>query len=296
VINVSYVTTGNDNIASFRYRILAPAQNLGNHLIFPNIGNQATKEARIVIFSKHWTYNDWSYAKFCKLRGQKVIFDVCDDHFEDSMSDHYRRMSDVADTITCNSHEMAKIIKEKVGKNAVVIADPVLSPRMQYDPTKKISLVWYGQSMNIQGLYDVYTKDCTTPLEVVLPCSINPPEHFNNDWVSSSNWNKDIIPQVAERHNVALLPYRQGKDAKSANRVLEALQCGMLVLTDPIPSVLELPKAGIRYLNAPLNEIIEALSNWNYEVELKEAQDFIDNNYTPEVITEKWVQVFQELA
>lgn len=296
MINVSYVTTGNDNIASFRYRILSPAQNLGRHLIVPSIGSLAKKESDIVIFSKHWTYNDWSYAKFCKLRKQKVIFDVCDDHFEGKFSDHYRRMLDVADTITCNSYEMAEVIKEKVDRDVVIIPDPVLSPQLPYNPNTAVGLCWYGQSMNIHGLYDVYTPDCTYPLEIVIPGNVQPPAHFQAPWIEWTPWQKDIIPLLAERNTVAVLPYRQGKVAKSANRVLEALQCGMVVLTDPIPSVQELPKAGIMYLDQPINEIMAIVQERDWESEIEKAQKHIAENYSPEVIADKWAQVFGSLV
>lgn len=296
MINVSYVTTGNEGIASFRYRVLAPAQEMSKHLIIPKVSRLADKDAAIVIFSKHWTYNDWSYANFCKKRGQKVIFDVCDDHTEGKLSDHYHRMLDVAHTITCNSKEMARIIKEKTGKVAVVIEDPVLSPRMAYDPDLPTSLCWYGQAMNIQGLYDVYTPDCTYPLEIALPGNVQPPAHFQAPWIRWTPWHKDIIPSLAERNTVAVLPYRQGKEAKSANRVLEALQCGMVVLTDPIPSVQELPKAGIAYLDRPINEIMVEIRGWNWELEIQKAQAYIEKHYSPEAIAEKWVQVFKEIA
>lgn len=295
-MNVSYVTTSNENVASFRYRVLAPAQGLGSHLVIPTVGRVADKKSEVVVFSKHWVYNDWSYANFCKLRGQKVIFDICDDHLDGKFSDHYRRMLDVAHAVTCNSNEMARIIKEKTGKDAVVIEDPVLSPRMTYDPELPTSLCWYGQAMNIHGLYDVYTPDCTYPLEIVLPGNVQPPAHFQAPWIRWTPWHKDVISSLAERNTVAVLPYRQGKEAKSANRVLEALQCGMVVLTDLIPSVQELPKTGIVYLDRPINEVMESVRGWKWELELQKAQDHIEENYSPEVITSKWVQVFRSLV
>jgi hypothetical protein len=296
VINVSYVTSGNENIASFRYRVLAPAKGLAKHFIKPSIGRLASKESGVVVFSKHWTYNDWSYAKFCKLRGQKVIFDVCDDHFEGKLSDHYRRMVDVADAITCNSTAMAVTIAKKTGRGSEVIADPVLSPRMEPRFKEQVNLTWYGQSMNIHGLFDVYTKDCLYPLEVAVPGNIQPPEYFQAPWITWVPWHKDVIPEVADRNNIALLPYRQGKDAKSANRVLEALQCGMMVLTDPIPAVVELGNNGIRYLDKPLNEVIESIKDSDWTHEILEAQKMIDETYSQEVIADKWAQVFRSLA
>lgn len=296
MISVSYVTTGNENIASFRYRILAPAQEFGKYLVIPKVSRLADKDSRIVVFSKHWTYNDWSYANFCKKRGQKIIFDVCDDHTEGKLSDHYKRMLDIADAITCNSAEMARILFEKTNKQAEVIVDPVLSAPMSYDPEMPTSLCWYGQSMNIHGLYDVYAQDCTTPLEIVIPGNVQPPAHFQAPWIHWTPWHKDIIPELAMRNTAALLPYRQGKAAKSANRVLEALQCGMVVLTDPIPSVEVLPKAGIVYLDRPLNALIQEVKGKDWSEDIAKAQKHIEEFYSPEAIAKKWIQVFKDIV
>ena len=134
------------------------------------------------------------------------------------------------------------------------------------------------------------------PLEIVLPSNVQPPAYFQAPQIRWTPWHKDIIPSLAERNTVAVLPYRQGKAAKSANRALEALQCGMIVLTDPIPSVQELPKAGIAYLDRPINEIMEAVQGWDWEPEIEKAQKHIAENYSPEVIADKWARVFGSLA
>jgi hypothetical protein len=70
----------------------------------------------------------------------------------------------------------------------------------------------------------------------------------------------------------------------------------MIVLTDPIPSVQELPKAGIAYLDRPINEIMEAVQGWDWEPEIEKAQKHIAENYSPEVIADKWARVFGSLA
>lgn len=294
---VSFVTNGNEGIASFRYRVLAPAQFLNQHFISPTVDSQANPESFAVIFSKHWTYNDWSYARFCKMRGQKVFFDICDDHLEGNLSDHYLRMIDVADVIICNSKVMQERIKEVTGKDSIVIEDPVISIRQDYNKDKPFFALWYGQAMNIQGLYDVYTGEY--PLEVAVPShKIEPPEKFNKGTVRWVQWHPGIVGEAAQRTSVAILPYRQGKNAKSANRVLEALWCGLPVVTDPIPAVEELGKDGIRYFGQDIapESIVEYIQSVDFTEEMQNAQRMIQAKYSPEVIAQKWANALKGIA
>lgn len=294
---VSFVTAGNENVASFRYRVLAPAQFLNQHLLNPVVDTQANPEAFAVIFSKHWTFNDWSYARFCKARGQKVIFDVCDDHLEDDLAAHYMRMIDVADRIVCNSEMMSERITQVTGRFATVIDDPVISVRQDYRTDKPACALWYGQVMNIQGLYDVYTGEY--PLEVAVPHpQIQPPEQFQKGAVRWTQWHPAIVGEASMRNSMALLPYRQGKNAKSANRVLEALWCGLPVMTDPIPAVKELGKDGIRYLGEDCDNasILDYMQGIDFMEEMQRAQKMIQAKYSPEAIASKWAAVLKETA
>ena len=294
---VSFVTNGNEAIASYRYRVLAPAQFLNTHFIVPTVDSQADPDAFAVIFSKHWTFNDWSYARFCKARGQKVFFDICDDHFEGNLEDHYKRMVNVADTLLCNSKAMQQRIKETTGKDSIVIEDPVISIRQDYNKDKEFCALWYGQSMNIQGLYDVYTGNY--PLEVAVPShNIEPPESMTKGPVRWVQWNPGIVGEAAQRTSIALLPYRQGKEAKSANRVLEALWSGLPVITDPIPSVEELGKDGIRYLEQDCSNesIMDYMQSIDFTEEMQKAQKMIQAKYSPEVIAAKWATALKGAA
>lgn len=286
-MKISYVTTGNESIASFRYRTLSPAKELRGLGCQTHIDNKARPDADIVIFSKHWQYNDWSYAYFCKLRGQKVVFDVCDNHFDSKYSDHYKRMCDVATAVTCNSEIMAKIILDKTGREAKVVKDPVLSKRRLYTKQEP-KLLWYGQMMNIQGLFDVYTEGTKWPIEVVVPGPFEPPQYMRDPQVTWTKWFPDVISSAAERNSIALLPYRQGKDAKSANRVLEALNSGLYVLADSIPAVEELDGFGIWDLAFGLEEGIKYYKDNDLTGEMATAQRIIDVNYSPQAIAAEW--------
>jgi hypothetical protein len=285
---VSFVTGGHEGMASFRYRVLAPTQFLGQHLIKCTVSSQADPEANAVVFSKHWTYNDWTYARFCKERGQTVVFDICDDHFDDNLNEHYYRMCDVADRLICNSEVMRQRIFSVTGMKAIVIEDPVISRQQLYSQDKPASALWYGQSMNLPGLYEVYTGNYN--LEVAVPPNAKLDPVLDNTRVSLVAWHPAIVGEAAGRNSVAVLPYRQGKEAKSANRVLEALWCGLPVVTDPIPAVVDLGKNGILYFGEDVSNdsLMDFIESTDFTTEMQEAQKMIQEKYSPEVIAGKW--------
>ncbi len=293
-MKISYVTTGNESIASFRYRTLSPAKELRNLECQTQIDRRARPDADIVVFSKHWQYNDWSYAYFCKLRGQKVVFDVCDNHFTSKHVDHYKRMCDIATTVTCNSDVMADVIQQHTGRIAAIVKDPVLTPRKLYQK-REVNLLWYGQMANIAALFEVYTEYNKTPIEVVVPGPFEPPKYMQEDHVRWTKWHPNVIENAAERNSIALLPYREDRESKSANRVLEALNSGLYVITDPLPAVVDLKCNGIWYIGSGLQNGIEHYQENDLTEEMVRAQQLIDKHYTPEIIAGEWKKVFEAI-
>lgn len=294
-LSVSYVTNSSASVASCRYRILSPARYLDSQKVPISIGPTADKLNSVVVFSKHWTYNDYMYALFCKARGQKVVFDVCDDHFEGPLGDHYKRMVSTAHLITVNSDVMRNRVIQMTGKDATVIEDPVLSERKPYNPERPKGMLWYGQTPNIKVLYEAYPKDCTVPLLVVVPGRLEPPEHFNKPWIAWAQWHEGIINDAAEATSMALLPYPANKQAKSANRVLEALNVGIPVLTNSIPSVNRIP-CGWREIQQDLQEQVDSLMKVDWTEEMQLAQAFVDKNYSQEAIGERWKEELEALV
>lgn len=302
-MRVSYVSQSSEKIASYRYRIQAPSKELLRTGIKTTIGRLADKEAEVVVFSKHWTFNDYSYALFCKLRGQRIIFDICDEHFSnEKLRPHYLRMAELGHIITVNSETMAEVVLKETGRAAVVIPDPVLSTRQAFDPERPERGLWFGQKMNFFGLCEVYPEGCKRPLLVVSPNIQNPPPHLIHDEVQAVGWNPNILDEIGTEASYAVLPYRQGKNAKSANRVLEALNLGLPVLTDRIPSVVVLGESGIfdiRTLGgfeAGVNEINRLTKEGEMQEEIQKAQALIDEKYSPQAVAKQWNTLFRGLA
>jgi glycosyltransferase involved in cell wall biosynthesis len=157
-------------------------------------------------------------------------------------------------------------------------------------------MVWYGQVQNIQGLYDVYPEGAQIPLIIAIPQRLQqPPAKMVSEYIQWVPWHKDIIPELARNGVLALLPYRQSKPAKSANRVLEALWSGLPVLTDPLPAVQDLVH-GIRYLTSDLNSDIQSILTKDMTEEMQHAQKYIQEKYSPEVIGSQWADAFRSLV
>lgn len=302
-MRVSYVTGSSEKIASFRYRIQEPSKELLRMGIRTTIDRLADKEAEIVLFSKHWTFNDYSYAQFCKLRGQRVVFDICDDHFShEKLRPHYLRMAELAHIITVNSETMKEVVQKEVSRDAVVIPDPVLTAHVPYEYGRPERGLWFGQKMNFPGLCEVYPEDSKRPLLVISPNITNPPQHLLQEEVQAVGWSPTALDEFGGRASYAVLPYRQGKNAKSANRVLEALNIGLPVLTDRIPSVAALGEHGIFDLKtlggfeAGVEAIFNAATTGDLEADMEKAQTMVHEKYSPQVVTRLWADLFRSLA
>lgn len=302
-MRISYVTSSTEKIASFRYRIQTPSKELLRSGVVSSIGRLADAEAQIVVFSKHWTFNDASYALFCRHRGQRVLFDICDDHFgNERLRSHYLRMAEVAHLLTVNSESMHETVLRETGRESTVIPDPVLSQRLPYNPERELRGLWFGQKMNFLGLAEVYPKDCKEPLLVISPNIANPPEQLCHEEVHVMPWSPKALDDVQDKAGYALLPYRQGKDAKSANRVLEALNIGLPVLTDTIPAVALLRGHGVYDLREEGGllkglEMLRTLKGKDaLRGEVEKAQALIDEKYSPQAVAKEWLTIFRVLA
>jgi glycosyltransferase involved in cell wall biosynthesis len=150
--------------------------------------------------------------------------------------------------------------------------------------------------MNIDGLYQVYTGNY--PLEIAVPGNIQLPAHYQSTLVSLCQWHPGIVGEAAQRNSYAVLPYRQGKNAKSANRVLEALWCGLPVITDPIPAVVDLGRNGIRYFEQDCenSEVMSYMMDTDFTEEMQAAQSMIQLEYSPEAIASKWAAAIRGIA
>jgi hypothetical protein len=273
-------------MASFRYRIGIPASQIKNPVA---ITQSPLGDADIYVFSKHW---DGDLDHLTNVKGV-TVYDICDDHFDHSKKgEHYHNMATMADHVTCNSETMAKIIEEKTGRKATVIPDPFESPygQARFNGNKP-KLCWFGHPTNIHTIQNLDLSSVghlIGGLEVVT--MVEEKRAVGN--VIYTPWSLGAQRRAICDADIIILP--QDKMAKSANRLIESLRLGRFVCANPIPSYEEF---------APYTAIGDICDGMRWATEfpeevlhqIKSGQAYIDQNYSPKVIGERWKKLFDSI-
>jgi hypothetical protein len=255
-VNVTFRHLG-ASMASSRYRAIIPAREL------KKLGVGEGRDWLVI--GKHgW---DWSEAT---SGYKKVCFDVCDDHFDNIYS--YTENCKRADLVTCNSLEMARVIKARTGIEATFIPDPYEQP--EKTPRIHEKPMWFGHASNIGDL----VPWCDLPnLEVVS----------NIEGVTQ--WSPENMDQAFDRAGLVIIP--TGKSmAKSGNRAIESIRRGLFVVAGYLPAYSDL---GIYVGNIgdgvkwALDHQDEALSR------IKRSQAYIRDEYSPERIAQSWLKALE---
>lgn len=244
-----------DEVASSRLRARIPQRELKRYGIHP--GHD------VVVYGKHWLTNK-------ELRPfQKRIFDICDDHFNDKNADYYREHIGLADAVTCNSSEMARIIEEETGVIPTVIDDPWEAEERPAGIGK--GYLWFGHPGNL--------KDAEPYPEVKT--------------YTGEGWTLEGQRQAIIACAAVVIPHGE-KTAKSANRLIEAARCGRFVIANDIPSYREFDKfmwigdikEGMIWFENNKNEAIKRVGN---------CQDYIRDRYSPKTIAGQWLKVLERV-
>lgn len=244
-----------DTVASSRLRARIPQRELKKYRIHPG--------KDVVVYGKHWL-TEYELRPF-----QKRIFDICDDHFNDQFADYYHRHTLLADAVTCNSLEMARIIKEEADIDATVIDDPWESPEQPAGIGK--GYLWFGHPGN--------KKDVEPYPEVRI--------------YTGENWTIEGQRQAIEECAAVVIP-SSGKLAKSANRLVESVRCGRFVIANDLPAYREFSpwmwigdiRDGMKWFEENHEEAIKRVRN---------CQDYVRVRYSPKEIAHQWLNVLERI-
>lgn len=277
---INFITTADQWMASYRYRI----QCVQNQLLLEGVEVRVTPyfslEASICVYSKHLMPSDYSDALGAKALGKRVVFDVCDDHSETRYADHYARMIGLADTVTCNSEAMRKRIWEVYQRKAHVIPDPILHDPIDREPDLT-KWLWFGAQWNMQPLMDSLDLIADRELEI---CT-GPIAPIIRPKTTITEWSVDEISRAFLRNGVAFIPYEEEGACKSANRVLEALNASLVVVTNGIPATKELE---------PFIESHPSHVGPQSIAKMKAGRQYARSKYSQKAIVKKWKRVFDE--
>lgn len=258
-------------LASARYR---------RDLIVPHLRQFGVQPGGrdVLVLSKHlWDWDD--------ARGfRRVVYDVCDDHFQSGHADKYLEGCARADAVTCNSAEMARRIKTVTGRDAWVIDDPYEQP--ECEPRVGPELLWFGHKAGLLALRPWLDRIAQYPLTVVTGGYL---EHVSPSFVP---WSPQNMDAAFDACGMVLLPTLPERQCKSANRAIESVRRGRWPVCGPLPAFADL---GV-WVGDIADGVQWALENPPEVLRrLRASQDYVRERYAPRRIAERWADVFKSI-
>lgn len=254
-------------MASYRYRAKIPAEQIGAII--------NSTEADVFVFAKPMA-EDCVLIGQLKAKGAKVVVDFCDDHF--MSHGFYRTMAEAADLITCPSKAMQETIKAH-GFDSVVIGDPYEywgEPHAQGD-----NLLWFGHQSNIDEVVP-YIK-AGYRMEVVTG--------ENKRLQGYTPWSVENLGQAMSRANIVIIP--DGKPTRSNNRLVNAIASGCFVVAGDQHR----EQRNFIWANRKIASGVQFARCFKDELNdmVKEGQQWVKANYSPEVIGQQWKQALASI-
>ena len=252
-----------DEIASSRLRAVIPQAELGK------LGISIGKD--VLIYGKHFVHRRQL------LPFKKLIYDVCDNHFDNKHLGHYYHKNvETADEVTCNSETMQAVIKAKTGRHAFVIPEPYESH--EQPPAIEPTLFWYGHQSNLKDI-ERLQPELKHPLLIMTNMNGYP------------QWSKVAFQNAMDMNPIVVIP--TGKSmAKSENRMVEAIRCGRYVCAEYLPAY-EPFTSFFDLGNIPAQIDVVLANPLAAMAKIKDAQEFIRERYSPATIAGKWLEVIQ---
>jgi len=303
------------DLASARYRVLIPAQQLvrAGHQVqvatlppqgWPAEVRDAPCDVLVVSKSMHAANED--LARAMKSRGVKVVVDFCDDHFaHPQVGPHLRALAGLADVIVASTGAMAESVKRNVGRESIVITDPVEGPRG--DPAfaprlPALRVAWFGHPTNLGGLQarsaDLRALAGRVPVRLAIVTTPAPEvQALAAELAGGASVEAGVVPWSVEATwkaladcDLAWIPVAgsEAKAVKSPNRLLEALWAGRHAIADDMPAYR--PFADLVPVGAPLEEsVMRALADpAGTTARIREAQRRIARSHSAFECGRQW--------
>jgi hypothetical protein len=259
-------------------RVLASAR-LRQHIPMRELfklGVEIGRGGDVLVCSKH------GWPEELADRFERVVFDVCDDHFGSQWDLHYRKFCRLADEVVCNSDAMRFRIFQETQRVAKVIADPYESE--ESPPSWGEGLLWYGHETNLKDLWREVPD-----LHGYKLCVISNPVQEG-----ITPWSPEAQAKALADCAVVILP--TGKSpCKSANRMIEAIRAGKFVVANPMPAYEPFHRyafignirEGVDWAHANQEEALELV---------RRGQEYVRANFSPEAIGKQWLDVLEKVV
>ena len=309
-------------MASVRYRCLAPARELAKRgvqsSVFADLGRgdpAATahellrRGADVVVAGKPLGPAMVEVARRVQAQGARLIADVCDDFFDhEPLGPLSLAMARLADGLVASTPVLAQRLERRLGRRATVISDPYEGPRgvARFAPrAERLELLWFGNSNNYAtiapALPQLAAFSRRQPLRLTIVTALDKIERPYGSsapgllidhaaWAPAALWRRlaacdaVVIPSPSAPHY----------EAKSPNRLVEAIWAGRAVAACPVPSYAELG-AGC-WLGEDMAAALAAMIADPMAVErrIAEGQGLVARRHAPAAIAAQWFDRLQD--
>lgn len=294
VLKVNFVSPSGHSLASHRMRVLEPANILNCSVknLEVKVSDIPDEQADINVFFKH--FNQDVVLDFCSKTSKKVIFDVCDNHFDREHKDYYLKMVERANVVTCNTDRMQTLIKNLTNRNYVVtIPDPITFPQKSFNTcVGEPRVIWFGHVSNAKPLLPWLPVLKTEKVTAICNSPLNHPK------ISFIPWKMGQVEHTLTHHHIVIIPTSKETwtHTKSPNRAVDAISAGKLVITDD------------KYIYGELGNYIEIVSSPEeaskiiegyvakqdyYKEKIEKGQAHIKEFYGPKAVLESWLTALE---
>lgn len=310
---------------SFRVRAKIPSENNDNSKVINNL-NECEKNDIVVLGKKH-TIDDVNYLKSKNIN---YIFDVSDDKWS-LLKETWNHTCQYAKHLTTTCQRLKEKIIEYTGRKEVtVIPDPTERPEEEakFRVSDNMKLVYYGSHGNMKQI-DFITLNkrlqfqrpgtslivITNKPEGIPKVRKHPKFHgkmsdskkaelkrdmqsfFDNNIV---NWSFGRQGRYVRESDLVILPVNADDhmtQSKGNNRPVDALRLGRFVITTPGCPSYENLKDFIWIGSDICNGFQWAIENQEEVLwKIQAGQSYIRHNYTPEIIGNKWKELYENIS
>jgi len=252
-------------IASTRYRVLMPAQQLdrlGHQVQIATLPPGPVPPGflqvpcDVLVFSKSFRPEHEPLIEAARARGAKVLADYCDDHFgREDIGAWHTRLAKTADIVVASTPAMADAVRAHAGREAIVITDPIegrrgapaFAPRLP-----SLRVLWFGNHNNLMSIVDRMAQVRELAARVALDITILTTPGPGVDTLMADlvkleparitgrvvPWSLEGTWKALEECDLVWIPVIDGErySVKSANRLVESVWAGRYVVADAMPA------------------------------------------------------------
>jgi len=283
-VKIRYLWRNPTTYPSLRLRVLTPGKYLGESGLGHDLDIvEEPEECDVLVLFKHHPDNV-RIAEQWRDRAA-VLFDICDDHFDNQHGATYRGTIKYATHVTCTTRRLADRIWQQQNVRATLITDPYeWGEEPPKKPTKR--LLWHGTGGNLKPLLEVLPS--LHGYDVLALCN-------DTSHPIVTEWSHENLAEGFKEAGICIIPTKQDNhgQAKGPNRMVDAIRQGLYCVAGPLKAY---EPYGM-WQGDIADGVRWALENPRLAVRaVKKAQKLIREMHDPEKIARQWEAVFERTA